>query len=130
MFWIVTAVLGAVLLGAWFYDRRHGVDPTRMPTDARQAQAEADADATPHGRRHQRVLTSEPARGRARSRSRQGFSTAPRPRVFQRRGSDIRTCLVVVALLRVYSGLSEHVNVSQLHSTRPGHLAFGAEVTR
>ena len=52
------------------------------------------------------------------------------PRVFQRRGSDIRTCLVVVALLRVYSGLSEHVNVSQLHSTRRGHLAFGAEVTR
>ena len=45
MFWIVTAVLGAVLLGAWFYDRRHGVDPTRMPSDARQAQAEADADA-------------------------------------------------------------------------------------
>lgn len=47
MFWIVTAaVLGAVLLGAWFYDRRHGVDPTRMPSDARRAQAEADADAT------------------------------------------------------------------------------------
>lgn len=51
MFWIVTAaVLGAVLLGAWFYDRRHGVDPTRMPSDARRAQAEvdADADATQH----------------------------------------------------------------------------------
>lgn len=46
MFWIVTAaVLGAVLLGAWFYDRRHGVDPTRMPSDARRARAEADADA-------------------------------------------------------------------------------------
>jgi hypothetical protein len=49
VFWIVTAaVLGAVLLGAWFYDRRQGVDPTRMPTDARQAPAEADADATQH----------------------------------------------------------------------------------
>jgi hypothetical protein len=52
------------------------------------------------------------------------------PRVFQRRGSDIRTCRVVVALLRVYTGLSEHVNVSQLHSTSRGHLAFGAEITR
>jgi hypothetical protein len=49
MFWIVTAaILAVVLLGAWLYDRRHGVDLSRAPSDLARAEAEAAASATQH----------------------------------------------------------------------------------
>lgn len=43
-FWIVTGVVVAVvLIGAWLYDRKWGVDPTSMPSPEKRAGAEADA---------------------------------------------------------------------------------------
>lgn len=49
VFWIVSAaILAVVLLGAWLYDRRHGVDLTRAPSDLARAEAEAAASATEH----------------------------------------------------------------------------------
>jgi hypothetical protein len=38
VFWIVSGVILAVLLlTAWLYDRRHGVDLTRAPSDLARA---------------------------------------------------------------------------------------------
>ena len=43
MFWVVTGiVLVVALLAAWLYDRRRGVDHSKMPSSADRAGAEAD----------------------------------------------------------------------------------------
>lgn len=52
-FWIVTGVVLAVLLvGAWLYDRKWGVNRENLPSDASRAGAEADAWRAQQGTTH------------------------------------------------------------------------------
>jgi hypothetical protein len=52
-FWIVTGVVVAlVLIGAWLYDRKWGVDPTRMPSPAKRAEAETQGWISQQGASH------------------------------------------------------------------------------